>query len=194
MSRPAIMMAASAAAFALALAACEQNTPGASAPSAPAAPATPAAPRDGIVGDPLVIAITPDDGQSASSAGRRENVVQHGQRIDRTLSFPTDFTHADVRNVHRWTHEFEWAGITQEVLDRGAIVQWVSIDGGVTWRTGVNLPSWTLDVGARVGHLSIGLYILTWGTAKSLAVEYLKAELANNPVMIRLFVLRATGT
>lgn len=186
--------AVAAASLAVALAACAQTTPAAGGPAAaPGAPATPAAdPQSGIVGDTIVIAIKADTDQSDQST-RRENVVQHGQRIDRTLSFPSDFTHSEVNSTHRWTHEFERSDITRQVLDRGGIVPWISLDGGETWLTAFSLPSWSITIGASVGKLSITIATLTFGQPKTLFIPAIQNELTNNTVMIRLFVLRATG-
>lgn len=184
-----LLLAVAAASLAVALTACDQTTPTAG----PGAAAAPAAAQPGIVSDTIVIALKADTDQAASMSRRRANVVQRGPRIDRTLSFPSDFTHTEVQSTHRWTHGFDRPDITQDVLDRGGIVPWISLDGGETWLTAFSLPSWSITIGARVGKLSVTITVLTYGQTSGRFIPFIQNELTNNAVMIRLLVLRATG-
>ena len=188
-----LLLAVAAVSLAAALAACDQ-APAAGAPgAAPVAPAAPAAePQLGIVADTIVIAIKADD---TAPAARQENVVQHGQRIDRTLSFPSDFTYSTSNFTHRWAHEFDRPDITQEVLDRGGIVPWLSLDGGASWiASSFSFHLWSIVVTARVGAIKISVEGLAGNTRRDDLAGVVQAEAQDNPIMLRLFVLRATGT
>ncbi len=191
-----LLLAVAAVSLAAALAACDQAPAAGALGAAPApgAPATPAAePQPGIVGDTIVIAIKADD---TAPAARQENVVQHGQRIDKTLSFPSDFTYSTSNYTHRWAHEFDRPDITQEVLDRGGIVPWLSLDGGASWiASSFSFHLWSIAVTARVGAIKISVEGFSGGgMSRDALAGLVQAEAQDNPIMLRLFVLRATGT
>ena len=179
----------------VALAGCEGPVPPTKAAVRPARPEPPAA---AVIGVPIVIAITADttatDESSRSEAHElMQNVIQHGQRIDHAVSFPTDFEYELVGTVHEWSHQFPHSDISQEVLDRGAIVPWVSVDDGNSWYTGTfDFHTFTLRVSASVG--SVTIFVTTWHhQGKQGAVDLVQLRLAQNKVLVRLLVLRATG-
>lgn len=171
----------------VAMTTCEEAVPSnaAAMPTSPE-PAPPAA----VTGTPIVIAITAD---TTAADTVSSSVIQDGQGIDRTVTFPTDFEYERVGTLYEWAHEFPHSGITQEVLDRGAIVPWVSVDDGNSWYTGTfDFHTFTLRVSARVG--SVTIFATTWHhQSKQGAIELVQHRLAQNRVLVRLFVLRSTS-
>ena len=172
---------------------CEEAAPP-TATAAPAAPEPIAAHPNSIIGTPIVVAITADPA-ATDSVGRQlmDNVIHHGQGIDHAVSFPSDFEYELVGTVPEWSHQFPYSEISQEVLDRGAIVPWVSVDDGSSWYTGTfDFHTFTLRVSASVG--SVTIFVTTWHhQGKQGAIELVQLRLAQNKVLVRLFVLRATG-
>ena len=193
-----IIQAIIAAIMLAALAGCDEAMT--AAPAGPRTPtAAPATTANGIVGEPYLIAIVSDktatNREQTVTRQRVNNVIQHGQRIDRTISFPSDFEYEQVDTIQEWSYQFPHSGITREVLERGAIIPWVSIDDGASWIAGTfDFYTFTMRIAASTGRLTV--FISTWHHERTqeAAADLVKRRLTENRILIRLYVILTTGT
>lgn len=122
-------------------------------------------------------------------------ITQHGERIDLTLTFPTQFVYASSPRLppfHSWDYTIRHDSITQDVLTNGAIIASYSFDDGATWTFG-SANEWVFTVTFRYRRGAIILSMDSIYTTGKASVEYdICRTLSGNRMLLRFWMLRNT--